>query len=191
MTHDQVIADYLAALRAATFDLPAQERDELVGSIAEHIATAMSEVVRPSDADVRQILDRLGSPAAIAAEARGHSSAPVGSGVLLAAPPAAAPPVPRPGPLEWGGVAMLGIGSYLLPVIGTVAGLVMISVSSWWSIRQKVLAVILSASGAIVVPLLGLGLFAARAEPGDSGPSRPTVEVVPVQAPTPASESPR
>src|SRR5262245_24522039 len=110
---DQLVADYLERLRGATADLPAAEREELVESIAEHIATSMQELDPPNEAAVRTILDRLGDPAVIAAEARGQSSQPAATPAPLAQPADAT----RPGWLEWGGVAMLGIGSYLLPVV--------------------------------------------------------------------------
>lgn len=58
----------------------------------------------------------------------------------IAPDPAPAATPARPGALEWIGVAMLGIGSYLLPVVGTIAGLIMISLSRWWTTRPKVVA---------------------------------------------------
>jgi uncharacterized membrane protein len=154
--NDPLVAEYLGRLRAATADLPPGEREELVSSIAEHIAGSLAEADPPGEAAVRTILDRLGDPAAIAAEARGQSGG---------TSPARAPyPMPhkapaRPGLLEWGGVAMLGIGSYLLPVIGTVTGLVMVCLSTWWTTRQKIVAVVLSLLGALVVPVLVAALF--------------------------------
>ncbi len=150
-TQHPLVAEYLHRLRAQTADLPPEERDELVSSIAEHITASLGEIAAPSEADVRTVLDRLGPAAAIAAEARRQSS---GRPVIQ----------PRPGALEWGGVAMLGIGSYLLPIIGTVAGLVMISLSPWWTGRQKLTAAAISLVGVILLPLAGVGyyLFAGR-----------------------------
>ena len=172
-TTDRLVSDYLESVRAATADLPAAERDELVGNIAEHITTSIAELDPPTEAAVRTILDRLGDPAVIAAEARGQSSHPT--------------PRPTPGWLEWGGVAMLGIGSYLLPVIGTVAGLVMVWMSQWWSTRQKVVAAVLSLAGLVVIPLVGFGVFfAAGANQNGPGPSQPIVSGEPA-VPSPAS----
>jgi hypothetical protein len=91
-TTHPLAAGYLQRLRAATADLPLEERAELVSSIAEHIATSLAEIPDPQDSDVQAVLDRLGSPTAIAAEARRQSS---GRPVAWA----------RPGALEWGGVA--------------------------------------------------------------------------------------
>jgi hypothetical protein len=174
-TIDRLVSDYLDTVRAATQDLPAGERDELVANIAEHIATSMEELDEPNEAAVRTILEKLGDPAVIAAEARKQSN------------PAARDSAPKPGWLEWGGVAMLGIGSYLLPVIGTVAGLVMISLSRWWSTRQKVLAAVLSLAGAVVIPLVGFGVFFASGAT-QNGPSQPVVSGQPAEpAPSPTS----
>ena len=191
---DQLVSDYLESLRDATTDLPTAERDELVANIAEHIAASMEELDPPNEAGVRTILDRLGSPADIAAEARGQSSRPAPAPAAPAAPAVPAPAVPAsvpgPGALEWGGVAMLGIGSYLLPVIGTVAGLVMVSMSRWWSTRQKVMATVLSLAGLLVIPLIGISLFVARTSQSGPGPSEPIISGQPaVPAPTPSPTS--
>jgi uncharacterized membrane protein len=172
---DRLVSDYLGHLRAATADLPPAEREELVASIAEHITTSLADLDEPGEADVRTILDRLGDPRAIAAEARGQSGGPY---------PAPVPPPERPGALEWVGVAMLGLGSYLLPVIGTVAGLVLVSMSKWWTTRQKAVAIALSLSGLIVVPLLLGAVFLAAPTQTGGGTSGP------VPAPTAPAPSP-
>jgi 4-amino-4-deoxy-L-arabinose transferase-like glycosyltransferase len=176
---DQLVSDYLERLRIATADLPPNEGEELMTNIAEHIATSIEELDPPNEAAVRTILDRLGDPAVIAAEARGLSS-------QLNAPP---PSAKAPGWLEWGGVAMLGIGSYLLPLVGTVAGLTMVSMSRWWSTRQKVVAAVLSLAGVLVIPVIGIGIFAARTSQKGPGPSQPIVSEQPAIAPVPSPTS--
>jgi hypothetical protein len=176
---DQLVSDYLGRLRTATADLPTSEREELVANIEEHIATSLEELGRSDEAAVHTILNRLGDPAVIAAEARGQSS-----------DPGTAPPGGRgPGWLEWGGVAMLGIGSYVLPVIGTVAGLIMVSMSRWWSTRQKVVAALLSLAGVLLIPLIGIGIFAARTSENGPGPSTPVISGQPAVPPTPSPTS--
>jgi uncharacterized membrane protein len=165
-THHPIVAEYLHRLHAQTADLPLDERAELMSSIAEHITTSLAEIADPQEADIRAVLDRLGLPATIAMEARRQSS---GRQIIQA----------QPGALEWGGVAMLGIGSYLLPIIGTVAGLIMVTMSPWWTARQKVIAVAISLCGAVVVPLLALGVFLAAASPSQK-PSLPIETVAPL-----------
>src|SRR6266487_6581660 len=67
---DQLVARYLARLQAALRDLPAARRDELLEQVSEHIATARAELgAQASEAEIRQLLERLGDPATIAAEA--------------------------------------------------------------------------------------------------------------------------
>ena len=184
---DRLVSGYLESLRAATADLPWAEREELMTSIAEHIAASIGELDQPNEASVRTILDRLGDPAVIAAEARGQSSEPVPA---TASAPSSVGSAAGPGALEWGGVAMLGIGSYLLPVVGTVAGLIMVAMSRWWSTRQKVLAAVLSLAGVLVVPLVGLSIFAAGPKQHGPGPSAPIVqEIPPVPNPSPRPSS--
>ncbi|TDD61450.1 hypothetical protein E1263_06995 [Kribbella antibiotica] len=65
---------YLDDLSRLLADVPANERSEIVGEIAEHLRQAEST----GDADaVRDALVRLGSPEVVAAAARGEQVAPV------------------------------------------------------------------------------------------------------------------
>jgi uncharacterized membrane protein len=68
--NDQLISDYLEAVRRAAADLPREQQEELIADLREHIATARGELQPETEAGVRSILDRLGEPASIAAEAR-------------------------------------------------------------------------------------------------------------------------
>jgi len=67
---DRLVEDYLGAVSYACRDLPPERRNDLVGDLREHIAAARSVLYQPTEAAVRTILDRLGEPATIAAEAR-------------------------------------------------------------------------------------------------------------------------
>ncbi len=180
-TQHPLVAAYLHRLRLSTAGLPPQEQAELISSIAEHIATALGEIgeidkaggAGVDEAQVRLVLRRLGEPEAIAAEASGQSAGPA--------------TVPRPGALEWGGVAMLGLGSYLLPVAGTIAGLVMICLSRWWTTRQKVAAVAISVLPGLMVMVVGLVMFNVS-----SGPrSDPAVVVTEFELPSQSPGAPR
>src|SRR6266540_4083753 len=66
---DTLVADYLSRLDDELRDLPQSRRAELVGEIWEHIEEALAEA-ESGDAATRTVLDRLGDPADIAAEAR-------------------------------------------------------------------------------------------------------------------------
>jgi uncharacterized membrane protein len=67
---DRLVEDYLGAVSYACLDLPPDQRDDLVAELRSHIEAARAVLYQPSEAAVRTILDRLGEPAAIAAEAR-------------------------------------------------------------------------------------------------------------------------
>ena len=67
---DQLIDGYLARLRAAAVDLPTSARDELLADVQAHIAEARGRESEETDATVLNILDRLGDPAVLVAEAR-------------------------------------------------------------------------------------------------------------------------
>jgi uncharacterized membrane protein len=71
---DRLVEEYLAAVADACAGLPAARRSELIDDLREHIAVARARLDRPGEADIRTILDRLGEPAAIAAEARANES---------------------------------------------------------------------------------------------------------------------
>ena len=174
--HERLVAAYLESLRAAAADLSPDDRNELVSSISEHIATSLSEMDDPTEADVRNLLERLGEPGTIVADARAQLGTPPTPGSLQALDDGSARAA-KPGPLEWGGIVMLGVGSCLLPIIGTVAGLVMVSLSPWWTKRQKVTAAVLSLAGIVLVPLVAASfLLAVRA---DSGPMTPVIDYRP------------
>ena len=61
---------YLRRLELELADLPAAKRHEIVNEIRSHIADERSAMVDETDANLMNLLDRLGDPAEIAAEAR-------------------------------------------------------------------------------------------------------------------------
>jgi hypothetical protein len=73
---DRLVEDYLGAVSYACVDLPPDRREDLVGDLREHIAAARGVLYEPTEAAVRTILDRLGEPTAIAAEARPPKACP-------------------------------------------------------------------------------------------------------------------
>jgi len=68
-TENALVRGYLARLDAALAGLGAEERRQIIDGVEEHAATALAELDDPTEADVRNILVRLGEPEAIAAEA--------------------------------------------------------------------------------------------------------------------------
>jgi hypothetical protein len=73
---DEIIAGYISRLEAASSALPRARRDELVGDIQQHVAEARSAFEDETDADVLNLLDRLGDPADLVAAA-GSDPAPL------------------------------------------------------------------------------------------------------------------
>src|SRR4029450_6429361 len=73
---DALILRYLQELEAELHDLPVNRRQELLDEVGEHIAAARAELEPETEAGVRTLLERLGGPADIAAEARERSGVP-------------------------------------------------------------------------------------------------------------------
>jgi uncharacterized membrane protein len=90
--NDDLVADYLTRVRAAAAGLDPGRREELIEDLREHIAAARAELSPETEAGVRTVLERLGDPAAIVAEA----SATEPAAAPVAAPAVAPPPVPAP-----------------------------------------------------------------------------------------------
>jgi hypothetical protein len=157
---DVLVLDYLAALWAATDDLPPELRDELMNAVAEYIARRR---VGAQD-DAEHIITLLGPVEDIAAAAR-RGRTPVH---LI--PPVAPPTPPAPatgdtaGAVEWTGVTLLTAGSVLLPFVGPLAGMLLVSSSPRWTPPQKVAAWLLAAAPATLGVLLVLLAFASRVD---------------------------
>lgn len=149
---DQLVARYLARLQAALRDLPAARREELLEQqVSEHIATARAELgAQASEAKIRTLLERLGDPAAIAAEAGHGSDQPV------------EPPRARPGWLEVAALVLLPIGGIVVPVLGWFVGVALLWTSQRWSVRDKLLGTLV-VPGGLALPL-ALGLFTTSLE---------------------------
>jgi hypothetical protein len=124
--------DYLRRLEHASRTLPSHERRELVAEIRDHLETGL----RPNstEAEVRNFLDELGTPADIVAAAR----------------PSRTPT--RRGAREVLAILFLLVGFFVLPIVGWVVGAALLLSSSLWTARQKLL-------GLLVWPG-GLGFFA-------------------------------
>ncbi|MBJ7601482.1 MAG: hypothetical protein DLM67_08820 [Candidatus Nephthysia bennettiae] len=142
----QIISGYMARLQDALSTLPRGRRDEILAEIEEHIASARAELRMDTDADVLEILDRVGDPAEIAEEARHRFGVPERG----------------PGPLEIAALLLIGFSGliYPIPPVGWVLGVLLLWFSPCWTQREKRLGAYLP-----LVTALAAGLLASLIGP--------------------------
>jgi hypothetical protein len=133
---DKLVADYLKRLDGELRGLPHARRRELVEEISDHIASARAELDAEDEARIRTLLDSLGDPADIAAEARERF------GVQPR----------RRGLVEVGALILLPVGGVLLPVVGWFVGALLLWISDAWSTRDKLVGTFVIPGG-LLVPL--------------------------------------
>jgi uncharacterized membrane protein len=113
---DALILRYLQQLESQLGDLPDNRRQELLDEVQEHITAARAALEPETEAGVRTLLERLGDPADIAAEACERSGVQART---------AGPATPR---LEIATVVLL-----VIPFLGWVLGAVLVWLSRIWS----------------------------------------------------------
>lgn len=159
-----VVTDYLNRLRAeAGARLPADRARELVDDIRDHLREALP--ADATEADIRNAVDRLGSPAELVDEAGGAPRS------LYAAPPAPAAGNRR----EMAALAMLVLSvvtSIAFPIAGLllIAGLVLAFTSTRWSGADKAWAT--GVYTLLGMPLIVLGGVAALTTSSSEGCSQ-------------------
>ncbi len=138
---DPAIERYLEELRRATQHLAPRRREELVEEIEAHIREALPPDAR--ETDVRDVLERLGDPRAIAEE----------EGRRLGIER------PRAGAHEWLAVIFLLVGGLvpIVPVVGWLVGLVLLWASRVWTTREKLIGTFVLPGG--LVPAAYFFLF--------------------------------
>jgi hypothetical protein len=129
---------YLRDLHRELHGVPRARRDEILDDVGAHLEEARAQAA--DEAELRTLIERLGDPAEIAAEARG----PV--------------PAPRRGWRETVALVMLTAGSIVLPLVGWLVGLVLLWVSSVWTLRDKLIGTLLVPGG--FLPGVALSLMA-------------------------------
>jgi hypothetical protein len=145
---DIVIDDYLQRLDRALSPLPDLRREQLVAEISDHVIAARDELDQPSEADIRNLLDRIGRPEDIAAEAIDSEPPPTtsrGSGLH-----------------ESFAIALLLVGGFVF-VVGWFVGLVLLWTSSAWRVRDKLIGTFLLPGGLFSAFFLLVGGFGAVA----------------------------
>jgi uncharacterized membrane protein len=162
---DQIIAGYLARLEAALATLPESRRRELIDDVSGHIAEARGVLAEETDADLLNILDRLGDPSETAAEEM--AGAPASSG------PAAVTP-------SSGRQNLLEILAIVLLLVFWPAGVVLLWISDVWTTRDKLIGTLVPPGGYVGIflfgPVLLLGTVTCYSWGGTS--SGPTGQVV-------------
>jgi uncharacterized membrane protein len=141
-TADQLVDDYLKRLRRELADLPRERRRELEQEISEHVAQARATLSAQNEAEIRTLLDRIGDPADIAAEARERF------GIARR----------KTGAVEIGALVLLPIGGILLPVVGWIVGVILLWASQAWTTRDKLIGTLVLPGG-LLLPF-GLGFIA-------------------------------
>jgi uncharacterized membrane protein len=148
-TPDKLVERYLKHLEVELDDLPRDRRREIVDEISGHIAEARSSFAE-SESDVRNVLEDLGDPAEIAAEARERFGVqPKKSGFL-----------------EIAALVLLLAGGLLLPVAGWLIGVALLWASSVWNTRDKLIGTLV-VPGGLALPL-ALFFLGSSLEPGRS-----------------------
>jgi hypothetical protein len=125
---DQLVDGYISRLELALLDLPPERRSEIVDDIRAHIADERGKLEHETDADLLNLLERLGEPADIAAAARDGQSA-----ARQAAPAG-----------RFGLVEVLAL--ILTPLVWP-AGVVLLWLSTSWTTRQKLLGTLVWPGG--------------------------------------------
>jgi hypothetical protein len=161
---DVIVLDYLAALWAQSEDLSPQMRDDLMTTVADYIS-ARRMAAAPLE-DAAAIVQRLGPPEALVSAARRGQVPPHIRLPALIPPPAPVALAPRPAAAHGGGVAeyaavgMLTAGSFLLPVISPVGGMLLASASPHFTGAEKAIGWTLTAGSVAAAAVLTL-FFAA------------------------------
>ncbi|WP_127503416.1 HAAS signaling domain-containing protein [Actinoplanes solisilvae] len=158
---DVIVLDYLAALWSQSEDLSPELRDELMTTVADYVAMRRTSASPLEDA--AEIVNRLGPPESLVAAARrGHLPPHLRLPALVPPPPA--PATITGGAAEFTAVGLMTAGSFVLPGVAPVAGMLMASASPHWTPAEKALAwFVVLGSGAAA---LAIGFIFALAGAG-------------------------
>src|SRR5262245_13339140 len=153
---DELVARYLVQLQTALRDLPPGRKEELVDEVREHIAAARAELgPQATEAQIRTMLERLGDPAAIAAEAS-------------QAQDDAKPAQSLPGWREVTALILLPVGGIIVPLLGWFVGVALLWTSEHWSVRSKLICTLV-VPGGLALPF-ALAIFPAYTGGCESSP---------------------
>jgi hypothetical protein len=154
-----LVSDYLTRLTQEARRLPDDQARDLVADLTEHIGVGLGAA--PSEVEVRNLLDRLGTPAEVVDAAGPQpSSSPAPGGTAAG----------EVGGLELGAVIALFVAEVLfilvpLAALVWVVGLVLLLLSKAWSGREKLRGFLSLATGfPLMFVILSLSLVVGSVE---------------------------
>ena len=119
---DAILGGYRRRLDEELRQLPRSRREEIIAEVEAHIRDARAAYPAETDADLLNLLDRLGDPGIIGAEARDRfdvvEPAPVGTRETIA-------------------LLLLLAGPFVIPVVRGILGGLLVRSSVSWTARQK------------------------------------------------------
>lgn len=136
-----LVQDYLGRLHDETVRLRVDEGRELEAQIREHLTEALGD--EPTEARVREVLDRLGEPATLVDEAGGGATPGPGPVPGAAHVPPHGRPADTAGPWREVGALVGLVGSALLfwffpvNVLLWLGGMVLLVLARRWSVAEK------------------------------------------------------
>jgi uncharacterized membrane protein len=151
-TRHRDVDEYLQRLRRSMGDLPFERRDEILAEIDEHVSELLAETSATTDAEVRNVLDRVGDPDDIAAEARDR----LGINQVTRSEP------PRTSWPDIAALTLLVVGSLMITLasspeamlVAWMAAVVLLWISDVWSRSDKVtvtLILLVGGLGAVAI----------------------------------------
>lgn len=168
---------YIHELAIALSGLPADEREDVISGIREHIDDALLAIAEPTPPDVRRILDDLGDPLAIAADAgapsdpRWPSDTPPARSAKQPVPLLRRDWIPAATVLAFAVGAVFawvgGAGVRPLAVTVWLAGLVALIASPLWSRVEKAIGTAVFGVGPLLAAASGVILGAMWWRPSD------------------------
>jgi uncharacterized membrane protein len=130
---DSLVDRYLHELEAGLRGLPDGHRREILDEVRGHILEARTAEGADTEAGVRTVLDRLGDPTDIAAEARERLGV--------------APEPARPATTPW--LEVIALLLLAVPFVGWLPGIVLLWVSRLWTTSDKLIGTLLSPTGVV------------------------------------------
>ncbi|GAA3459636.1 hypothetical protein ACFFSW_10365 [Saccharothrix longispora] len=146
-----LVATYLDALRRQSVALPEQRRAELDEEVRAYLARTLPEDA--AEDDVRDLLDRLGTPGDVVSTELAEAYAEAPADTRRADPDDWEPAREPLRVLDVLGLALLLVGAVLVP-FGHLAGAVLVGASRRWSIPVRVLLVGVPAALHVLLALL-------------------------------------